>query len=139
MSPQPRHRPLRVLIADDHPGYARTLGSVLAHTPGIEISGVAVDGVEAVELALGLRPDVVVLDVNMPRLDGFGAARRIRRELPGTRVVIVTGAPEPGGFQRAFEVGAARYLAKDCGVDDLLGAVTGRARTSAARLAIAGA
>jgi DNA-binding NarL/FixJ family response regulator len=83
--------PLRLLIADDHALFASSLEELLAPEDSVDVVGVAHDGMEAVELAASLEPDVVLLDVDMPRLDGFQAAERIKERNPGTRIVIVTG------------------------------------------------
>ncbi len=99
MQPSP---PLRLLIADDQPLFASSLEELLAPEDSVEVVGVAHDGAEAVELAASLDPDVVLLDVEMPRLDGFQAAERIKERSPATRIVIVTGTA--GSEARADEV-----------------------------------
>jgi DNA-binding NarL/FixJ family response regulator len=83
--------PLRLLIADDYAPFTCTLEQLLAREKSVEVVGVAHDGAEAVELAASLDPDVVLLDLDMPRLNGFQAAERIKERSPATRIVIVTG------------------------------------------------
>ena len=95
---------LRLLIADDHAPFATALEELLAAEKCVEVVGVAHDGAEAVELATSLEPDIVLLDVDMPRLNGFEAAKRIKERNPATRILMVTGTTEnesrTGGFER---------------------------------------
>jgi DNA-binding NarL/FixJ family response regulator len=87
---------VRVLIADDHSLFAKTLEALLAGTtPGIEVVGVAEDGLEAVGLALALSPDVVLIDVEMPHLDGIAATRRLRELGLGIPVVVLSASGDP--------------------------------------------
>lgn len=108
-----RIRPVRVLIADDHPLYAETLELVFASDDRIEVVGHAEDGVRAVELATRLRPDVVLMDVHMPRVDGIEAARTLQAELPGVRVVMLSSSSAVEDIERARDAGACAYLTKD--------------------------
>src|SRR5437762_13780327 len=85
-------KPLRVLIADDHRLFAEALEAILAADDRIEVVGQAGDGGQAVELARKLDPDVVLMDVSMPVLDGFQATREIRAETEGVRVLMLTGS-----------------------------------------------
>ena len=103
----------RVLLADDHPLFAEALQLRLELDDRIEVVARAVDGVEAVQLALLLRPDVVLMDVQMPRLDGIGATRRLRSLLPGVRVVMLTSSAAVDDVERARDAGAFAYLTKD--------------------------
>lgn len=83
--------PIRLVYADDDERYRLLLGTVLRTYPQFSVVGIAGDGEEAVAVSLAERPDVVLLDVNMPRVDGLDAARRIATELPATRIVLHTG------------------------------------------------
>ncbi len=104
---------VRVLIADDHPLFAKTLEALLSGTPELEIVGTAADGLEAVGLAAALCPDVILMDVEMPHLDGIAAARRIRELDLGIATIVLSASDEPNTSQRAFEAGATGYLTKD--------------------------
>lgn len=136
-------RPVRVLIADDHPLFAKTIEAVLAGYPGIEVVGVARDGREAVRLAFELAPDLVLMDLEMPLMDGFEATQRIRSlDLP-TGVLILTASQSPADADRALELGALGYLTKDRIASELhtaileLAARREPAPKSAAKLALA--
>lgn len=103
---------LRVLVADDHRVMRQGLVSLLADETDIEVVGEADNGVDAVEKAGQLRPDVVVMDVSMPMLDGIGATRRLRAELPGIEVVGLSMFEEGDIERKMLEAGAAAYLTK---------------------------
>ena len=118
-------KPIRVLIVDDDDGYAGSLSAILSGNPRLIVVGRATDGVHGIERARSLRPDVVVIDVNMPRLDGFAATQEILSERPSTRVVIVSAEPEADHRIRAREAGADAYLPKSSDVRDLDVAVVG--------------
>lgn len=105
--------PIHVLLADDHRLYAETLALLLSADERVEIVGHAEDGLQAVEQALRLRPDVVLMDVNMPHVDGIEAARRLGCELPGVRVVMLTSSAAEADIERACAAGASGYLTKD--------------------------
>lgn len=104
---------IRVLIADDHALFAKTLEALLAGEPELEVVGVASDGLEAVGLAAALAPDVVLMDADMPRLDGFAATRRVCGLGLGTAVLLLTASGDARKSQRALEAGALGYLTKD--------------------------
>ena len=104
---------VRVLIADDHRLYSDTLQLLLATDDRIDVVGRAADGVEAVELALRFRPDVVLMDVQMPRLDGIAAVLALRPLLPGVRVVMLSSSAAVEDVERARDAGACAYLTKD--------------------------
>lgn len=104
---------MRVLIADDHALFAKTLEAMLSGTPQIEVVGIAEDGLEAVGLAATLCPDVVLMDLEMPHLDGLAATRRLRALGLGIPVIVLTASADPTFAQQAQEVGAKGYLTKD--------------------------
>jgi two-component system, NarL family, response regulator LiaR len=128
-SPQ---RPLRVLLVDDDPVFRELLAFVLRSDVKAEIVGQAADGATGVELAQELNPDVVVMDLLMPGMDGFEATRRIAATVPDTRIIVVSSSTEPDDIQRAGTAGAAGYVPKDRAVAELPDAV-GRLRTANAK------
>ena len=115
--------PLRVLIADDHRLFAEALEAILAADERIEVVGQASDGSEAVELARTLSPDVVLMDVSMPVLDGFEATREIRAADEDVRVLILTGSNSRADVDRSREVGASGYITKDRIASELVAAI----------------
>jgi DNA-binding NarL/FixJ family response regulator len=114
---------LSVLIADDHDLFATSLAELLAGEEGVHVVGRAADGAEAVALAGQLRPDVILMDVNMPCCDGIDATREITGTLDSTRVVILTGINDLDVSLRAQAAGAAAYLIKGCPFDELVSAI----------------
>jgi DNA-binding NarL/FixJ family response regulator len=118
-----RPKPLRVLIADDHRLFAEALEAILAADDRFEVVGRASDGAEAVELARTLSPDVVLMDVNMPALDGFEATRKIRAESDTVRVLMVTGSNSRADVDHSREAGASGYITKDRIASELLDAI----------------
>ena len=109
---------LRILIADDHRIFAESLQIVLSADDQVDVVGLAHDGEEAVELATSLRPDVVLMDINMPRMDGIEATRRIRRLEPSTRVLVLTGEA-PVDCEAAIRAGASAFMKKDGSLDEV--------------------
>jgi DNA-binding NarL/FixJ family response regulator len=116
-------KPLRVVIADDHRLFAEALEAILATDERIEVVGQASDGAQAVELARTLDPDVVLMDVSMPVLDGFEATREIRGESEGVRVLMLTGSNSRADVDRSREVGASGYVTKDRIASELVAAI----------------
>ena len=102
---------MRILLADDHPLFLDGLGSLLA-SHGIEVVGSASDGFEAVEKARTLRPDIILMDIGMPRLDGLAALRLIHAELPEIRIIMLTLSAEDENLFEAIKSGAWGYLLK---------------------------
>jgi DNA-binding NarL/FixJ family response regulator len=112
-----------VLIADDHRLFAEVLDSILSADERIEVVGRASDGSEAVELARTLEPDVVLMDVSMPVLDGFEATRAIRAASAGVRVLMLTGSNSRDDVERSREAGASGYVTKDRIASELVAAI----------------
>jgi len=121
--------PIRVLIADDHRLFAEALEAILAGDARITVVAQARDGREAVELARELRPDVMLMDVSMPVLDGFEAARAIRADRADTRILMLTGSSSRADVDLAREAGAAGYVTKDRIAAELIAAIVEIAAT----------
>jgi DNA-binding NarL/FixJ family response regulator len=117
---------IRVLLADDHRIFREGLVELLEEQPDIELVGEAADGEEAVALALQNRPDVVLMDVTMPRLDGLGATRRITAALPQVRVIGLSMHAEDDMAAAMLAAGAVAYVAKGGASESLLDAIRGR-------------
>jgi DNA-binding NarL/FixJ family response regulator len=115
--------PVRVLIADDHRLFAESLGLTLEIDERIEHIGTAGNGKEAVQLAQELQPDVVLMDLEMPVLDGIDATREVRRALPKCQVVVLTASLAVEDAHRARSAGAAAYLTKGCSTRDVIDAL----------------
>ena len=111
--PDPRPQRVRVLIADDEPLFVETVEALLADDDRVEVVGTAADGQEAVELALALEPDVILMDISMPTLDGIEAAREIREHLPAARILVLTGSSISADIDRSRQAGVAAFLTKD--------------------------
>ncbi len=120
-------RRIRVLLADDHSIVREGLQSMLERSEEFEVVGEARDGVEAVEAASKLSPDVIIMDVMMPKKDGVEACREIMESLPDTRVIMLTASTEADAVIEAMAAGAASYLQKVSGVDNLLSTLKGAA------------
>jgi DNA-binding NarL/FixJ family response regulator len=116
-------RPVRVLLADDHRLFLNALQVALANEEWLEVVGCAANGEEAVELVGSLSPDIVLMDVAMPVLDGIAATRRIRERFPTSSVVILTGTAEPDGDVIAREAGASGYVQKTSDLPGLISSI----------------
>ncbi|TDW93051.1 LuxR family two component transcriptional regulator [Kribbella pratensis] len=123
--------PVRVLLADDHPVYRDGLAALLGSLDGVEVVGTAADGVEAVDGARELQPDVVVMDVQMPRLDGIEATRAITADSPHIGVVVLTMAEEDQTLFAAMRAGARGYLLKGASQGEIVRAITAVAQGEA--------
>src|SRR5947209_13727556 len=130
---------IRIVIADDHNVVRQGLQMVLALDPDMEVVGEAADGAEVLTLVRELRPDVVIMDLAMPVVDGITATAAIRAELPDTEVLALTSAVDDRSAMRAIRAGVIGYLLKDTGADEIRHAVHQAAakRTQLSPLAVA--
>ncbi|MEV1245692.1 response regulator [Nonomuraea sp. NPDC050022] len=122
---------IRLLVVDDHPVVRDGLSSMFARDPDFEVVGEAADGAEAVRLAETLRPDVVLMDLRMPGMDGVSATRELAGGGTGVRVLVLTTYDTDSHVLPAIEAGATGYLLKDAPRDELLRAVRATARGEA--------
>jgi DNA-binding NarL/FixJ family response regulator len=122
---------VRILVADDHPLTRDGIKAALAMDPGLKVVAEAADGHEAISIAASVRPDVVLMDVRMPRLGGIRATQEIVRAVPGTRVVILTVEETQARVGEAIQAGAVGYLLKDIDARELARAVHLAAQGSA--------
>jgi DNA-binding NarL/FixJ family response regulator len=120
----PDEQRTRVLVADDHPVFREGFAALLATIDEVAVVGTAADGLEAVAAATELEPDVVVMDVQMPRLDGIEATRRILAHRPATGVVVLTMSEEDATVFEAVRAGARGYLLKGAEPDEVVRAIT---------------
>jgi DNA-binding NarL/FixJ family response regulator len=120
----PADAPVRVLIADDQTVVREGLVSLLSLLPGIEVVGAAVDGDDAIRQTWAADPDVVLMDLNMPRCNGVEATERLRAERPQTRVVVLTTYSDDAWVFAALQAGARGFLTKDAGAAEIHRAIT---------------
>ncbi|QNT92548.1 response regulator transcription factor [Streptomyces griseofuscus] len=121
--PEVEKKPARVVVADDQTVVREGIVMLLGLLPGVEVIGAAGDGEEAVRLVGELAPDVVLMDLRMPRCDGVEATRRIRDQYPGTQVVVLTTYADDESLFPALRAGARGYLTKDAGGEEIVRAV----------------
>jgi DNA-binding NarL/FixJ family response regulator len=119
---------IRVLVVDDHAVVRNGLEQLVRATDGLEFAGAAVNGRDAVELAVEQKPDVVLMDLAMPNSDGIDATARLRRRLPATQVVALTSFSDRGRILGALHAGAVGYLLKDASPEDLVDGIRAAAR-----------
>src|SRR5690606_15106539 len=122
---------LRVLLAEDHTIVREGLRSLLADRDDMEVVGEVADGISAVEQAFALRPDVIVMDLGMPRLNGVDATARIKAKLPDTKVLVLSMYQAEDYVRPAIRAGANGYLLKGSGLSDLIRAIGHVARGDA--------
>ncbi|HLH61597.1 MAG TPA: response regulator transcription factor [Ktedonobacteraceae bacterium] len=114
---------LRVLIADDHPLFRKGIRTLLAATPDIEVIGEATTGQEAIELASAVQPDVILMDLQMPGINGIEATRQVLHTSPHVRILVVTLFEDDGSVFTALRAGARGYVLKDAKEEDMLRAI----------------
>lgn len=119
---------IRVLIADDHGVVRDGLGRLIEAMPDMEVVATAADGEEAVQRAQEARPDVILMDLDMPRLDGIEATRRVLADAPRTAVLVLTSFSDRPRIMGAIEAGAAGYLLKDVQADEVAEGIRAAAR-----------
>ena len=114
---------IRVLIADDHRLFGQALEAILATDDRLEVIGHAADGAEAVQLALNVDPDVILMDIAMPIMDGLNATKQIRKQKPMACILMLTGSNSRSDVDQAREAGAAGYVTKDRIAAELIDAI----------------
>jgi DNA-binding NarL/FixJ family response regulator len=115
--------PIRVLVVDDHALFRRGLEMVLGQEPDIEVVGEAADGAEAVAKASALLPDIVLMDVRMPRRSGIEACTAIKDVVPSAKIVMLTISDEEADLYEAIKAGASGYLLKEISIDEVASAI----------------
>jgi DNA-binding NarL/FixJ family response regulator len=115
--------PIRVLVVDDHALFRRGLEMVLEQEPDIEVVGEASDGAEAVEVATETTPDVVLMDVRMPRRGGIDACTAIKDAVPSTKIIMLTISDEEADLYDAIKAGAMGYLLKEISIEEVASAI----------------
>lgn len=120
--------PLRILLADDSALFRKGLVSLLVSQPNIEVVGEASDGWEALEKARTLMPDLILMDITMPRLDGLEATRRIKEEMPYVKIVVLTVSEDEQHLFDAVKAGAQGYLLKNLEPEELFELLQGISR-----------
>ena len=119
MTEEPARERLRVLIADDHALFRRGLEMVLDNEPDIEVVGEAHDGDQAVDRASELMPDVVLMDVRMPRRSGIEATQKIKEQLPHVKILVLTNSDEEADLYDSIKAGASGYLLKEISSEEV--------------------
>lgn len=114
---------IRILITDDHQLFREGIANLLAASPQIEIVDQAENGQEAIEKARKLKPDIVIMDLSLPIINGVDATRILHKELPGTKVLVLSMHADKNYIKEALEAGAFGYLFKDCTYDQLIEAI----------------
>jgi DNA-binding NarL/FixJ family response regulator len=115
--------PIRILLVDDFALWRQTVSSMLAIKPRLQVVGEASDGGEAVEKAVALKPDLILLDIGLPTLNGLEVARQIRERVPGSKIIFLSQESSPDIIQEAMNVGASGYVVKTKAGNELFTAV----------------
>jgi DNA-binding NarL/FixJ family response regulator len=115
--------PIRVLVVDDHALFRRGLEMVLAHEPDIDVVGEAADGAAAVEKAVLTTPDIVLMDVRMPRRGGIDACTAIKEAVPSSKIIMLTISDEEADLYDAIKAGATGYLLKEISIEEVASAI----------------
>ena len=115
--------PVRVLVVEDFAPFLQVIRSMLAERPDVQVIGEVADGLEAVQKAGLLEPDMILLDIGLPTLNGIEAARQIRKLAPASKIIFVTQESSSEVVQEALKLGAWGYVAKERAASDLLAAV----------------
>lgn len=116
-------KPIHILLAEDHLIVREGLRRLLENEPDIHVAGEASNGRETVDLTLRIKPDVVIMDIAMPRLNGLEAARQIRQVAPNTRILVLSAHSDDAYVERTMEIGAAGFLVKQSSAQDLAKAI----------------
>ncbi len=124
----PTGRRIRILLADDHAVLRAGLKALLSAQPDLEVVGEAAEGSAAVRLAQELRPDIVVMDIGMPGVSGIDATARIKRDLPATKVLVLSMHDDQGYLRQVLRAGASGYVLKRSADTELLAAIRAAAR-----------
>ena len=119
----PAQLPTRIIIADDHPLFRSALSAIVDNYPNVVVVVEAADGLEALEHSRRVRPDLVLMDVSMPRMDGLEATRQIKRELPRTIVLVMSASEDPDHLAEAIKAGAAGYVLKSASPERITEAI----------------
>lgn len=114
---------IRIVLADDHAIMRGGLKAILAAEPDLEVVGEATNGLEAVSLCKELRPDLLICDIQMPRLDGIGALEAVREQAPDTRVIMLTSVDEQATLFKVIQAGGSGYVLKKSAEEELLKAI----------------
>lgn len=115
--------PIRILIVDDHPIVREGLITLISNEPGMQVIGFATNGLDAVEKSRSLQPDVIIMDLVMPRMDGVQATAEILRRQPAARILVLTSFDDKDRVLQSIQAGAAGYILKDSDPDELVNAI----------------